>query len=53
VVNLSLQQALKNNDEQLKIKVLKALNSGHDKILEQPFWHASHIQSLFSYQKNF
>jgi hypothetical protein len=52
VLELSLKLAKKNNNKLLKDKVLKALNSGHDEIIEQPFWYASQIQVLYDYQEN-
>jgi len=50
VIDLSLKLARQNNNAVLKEKALKALNSGHDEIIEQPFWYASHIQALYCYQ---
>lgn len=50
VIDLSLKLARQNNNAVLKEKALKALNSGYDQVIEQPFWYASHIQALYCYK---
>ena len=51
IVDVSLQIAKQSNKPELKIKALKALNIGQQNIIEQPFWYASQIKTLLSYQK--
>lgn len=50
VVNLSLKISEKNNNIALKKKALQALYTGDVDIVNQPFWYASHILTLFEYQ---
>ena len=51
LVDVSLKIAKKNNNAILRMKALKALNAGQLDIVSQPFWYASHIQTLSEYQK--
>lgn len=51
IINLSVKIAERNNDLKLKNKALKALNVGHLNIVEQPFWFATQIKTLFEYQE--
>ena len=52
IINLSLKIADRNKDLKLKKKALKALNVGHLNIVEQPFWFATQIKTLFEHQEN-
>jgi len=52
LINISLKIAEKNNNVELKKKALRALNVGHLNIVGEPFWYATHIFTLFEYQKN-
>ncbi len=52
LINVSLKIAEKNNNVSLKKKALKVLNIGHLDVAGQPFWYASQIKTLFTYQKN-
>lgn len=51
IINVSLKIAESKNDLSLKKKALKALNVGHLNIVEQPFWYASQIKAIVSYQQ--
>ena len=52
IIQLSLKVAEKTNDLRLKKKALMALNVGHLKVVEQPFWYASQIKALVHFQQN-
>lgn len=52
LIRASLIVANKNNNTELKMKSLKALNTAHQDIMSQPFWYASQIVTLFGHQNN-
>ncbi|MCW9031609.1 MAG: DUF255 domain-containing protein [Gammaproteobacteria bacterium] len=52
IINISLNAGGKNKTTELKEKALMALSAGHAEIVSQPFWYATHIQTLYDYQKN-
>lgn len=52
IIHISLKISEKNKNTELKEKALMALNAGRAEIMSQPFWYATHIQTLYDYQKN-
>ena len=46
LMDTALTLAELTNDEALKLRTLAALNSGHETVSVEPFWHVSHVAAM-------
>ena len=51
LIDTTLKLAAHNKDEKLKKQALSALNTGHDTLLSEPFWFATHVAVIADYQR--